>query len=148
MSDPLSLNDTLSLMSGAFGHFQTLWGAFFAVIFGVLTAVTSLKFRDRRTRVSIKVAMTLAFGLFAFSNYGALEEIRGHREHLATYATELLDRPSRPGAANSEPLKLLAAMPPTAWELGAAHLVADLVVIILIVFAPNAAIAGMSSENA
>lgn len=135
--NPLSLNEALSLMSGEFGHFQTLWGAYFAVTFGILAAATSLKFPDRMTRVSVKVAIGVGFAWFAYLNLMALDKVRDDRENLAEYALKVLDQPRTDGAADPSPLKVLAAKPPERWELVVVHVIADLAVLGLLAFAPN-----------
>jgi ABC-type dipeptide/oligopeptide/nickel transport system permease component len=135
--NPLSLNETLSLMSGEFGHFQTLWGAYFAVTFGILAAVTSLKFPDRMTRVSVKIAIGVGYAWFAYLNLMALYKVRDDREHLAEYALKVLDQPRPADAADPTPLKVLAAKPPERWELVLVHVIADLAVLGLLTFAPN-----------
>jgi hypothetical protein len=134
---PPSLNETFSLLSGEFGHFQTLWGAFFAVTFGVLTAATALKFPDRHARNAVKTVIAIGFAWFAYLNYGALSEVREHREQLAKYANDLPARDFPKDGADPSVLSPLAQAPPKSWELKAVHFLASLVVVVLIFLAPN-----------
>ena len=151
-SDPMSLHDSLSLLGEAFGHYQTLWGAYVAVAFGVVTVATSIKFPDRLTRIVAKVIITAVFLLFARLNWGALEEMRDNRDHLAEYSQKSIsqlkdynkeiDEKKIKGKKIDEMqidrLNAVATIPPTYNGLAAVVVILSLGVVALIIFAPNA----------
>jgi hypothetical protein len=138
-TDPLSLNDTLSLLNTLFGLYWGLWGTYFALTFGVLTVATSVKFDERRTRVVMKVVVCLVYAVFAYVNWSGLDKVRDDRVNLAAYARQLVDRPRKEGGADPTDLQQLNfTLPYGKGELAVGHAIADIPVIALIAFAPNA----------
>lgn len=80
------MSDTiLSLLFSQAEATQTFWNFYIVVALGILGFLVTTKV-DVLSRVVVRVALLLLFGLFAFSNYTGLEKNRVRRAVLFDFA--------------------------------------------------------------
>ena len=129
----LTLNETLSLTNWANMHSQSLWFIYFAVAIGVLVTVTSLKFTHRAIRIFVKITFVIGFGWFAFFSFNAINEVWQNQRFLEDRAYHLKDK-----VYNMNSDKDLFHNDFANWAVWRLHWIPDLVMIILILLAPDA----------
>src|SRR4051794_36290543 len=73
----VDFKDALQIYNEQFAAYQTLWNMYFLVAFGIIALFGSTPAAAKDEKV--RVGLTLAFGLFAFSNFLALTSVSEQR---------------------------------------------------------------------